>query len=45
MYKTKSGKEIDVHVDLTAEINKAIKELAKYKPTTPNCLYNFEVGM
>ena len=44
-YCTASGKEIDVHVDLTAEINKAIKELTKYKPTTPTCLYNFEVGM
>ena len=42
---TASGKEIDVHVDVTAEINKAIKEFAKYKPTTPECLYNFEVGM
>ena len=40
-YCTASGKEIDV----TAEINKAIKEFAKYKPTTPECLYNFEVGM
>lgn len=44
-YCTASGKEIDVHVDVTAEINKAIKEFAKYKPTTPECLYNFEVGM
>lgn len=42
---TASGKEIDVYVDVTAEINKAIKELTKYKPTTPECLYNFEVGM
>lgn len=40
-YCTASGKEIDV----TAEINKAIKEFAKCKPTTPECLYNFEVGM
>lgn len=40
-YCTASNKEIDV----TAEINKAIKEFAKYKPTTPECLYNFEVGM
>ena len=40
-YCTASNKEIDV----TAEINKAIKELAKYKPTTPECLYNFEVGI
>lgn len=44
-YCTASGKEIDVHVDVTAEINKAIKELTKYKPATPECLYRFEVGM
>ena len=42
---TSSGKQINVNLDFTAEINKAIKEFAKYKPTTPECLYNFEVGM
>lgn len=44
-YCTTSGKEIDVHVDVTAEINKAIKEFAKCKPIAQEGLYNFEVGM
>lgn len=42
---TASGKEIDAHIDVAAEINKAIKEFAKHKPITPECLYSFEVGM
>ena len=44
-YCTASGKQIDVNIDVVAEINKAINEFAKCKPTTPNCLYNFEVGI
>ena len=40
-YCTASGKEIDV----TEEINKAIKEFAKCKLTTPECLYNFKVDI
>lgn len=40
-YCTASGKEIDV----TAEINKAMKELSKYKSATPECLYKFKVGI
>ena len=47
---TASGKEIDVYLDMAAEINKAIKELDKCKPPKPAVIptpiaYNFEVGM
>ena len=47
---TASGKEIDVYLDMAAEINKAIKELDKCKPPKPAVIptpiaYNFEVGI
>ena len=50
LYCTASGKEIDVYLDMAAEINKAIKELDKCKPPKPAVIptpiaYNFEVGM
>jgi dUTP pyrophosphatase len=40
-----TGKQINVNFNLNTEIDKAIQELEKYKLTSPNCLYNFEVGM
>ena len=43
--KVSTGKQTKVNFDLTAEINKAMQELAKCKPTTPECLDRFKVGM
>ena len=45
---TSSGKQINVNLDLTAEIEKVRKELENYKPPKPIVIpiaYNFEVGM
>lgn len=43
--KVSTGKQTKVNFDLTAEINKAMQELAKFKPTTPECLDRFKVDM
>jgi hypothetical protein len=43
--KVSTGKQTNVNFDLTTEINKAMKELAKCKPTTPECLDKFRMGM
>jgi hypothetical protein len=47
---TSSGKQINVNLDFTAEIEKIMKELENYKPPKPTVIptpiaYNFEVGM
>jgi hypothetical protein len=47
---TSSGKQINVNFDLTAEIEKVMKELDKCKPPKSAIIsmptsYNFEVGM
>ena len=43
--KVSTGKQTNINFDLTTEINKAMKELAKCKPVTPECLYKFGMGI